>query len=160
HANNMDQRYIPLAFTVGTGGLNVVGPPNSNVATPGYYMLFIVNGNGVPSVAPFVRLPAPYEDSVPPTAPTNLAGTGGAGTATLTWTAATDNTGVVRYDVYRSTTSGFTPGPANRVGQPTTTSYTDTGLAAGTYYYVVAAEDSAGIISAPSAQISVVVLAD
>ena len=41
----------------------------------------------------------------------------------------TDNVGVVRYDVYRSTTAGFTPGAANRIAQPTGTSYTDSGLA-------------------------------
>ena len=35
------------------------------------------------------------------------------------WTAATDDVGVVRYNVHRSTTEGFTPSAANRVGQPT-----------------------------------------
>ena len=50
----------------------------------------------------------------------------------------------MRYDVYRSTTSGFTPGSVNLIGQPTDTGYSDTGLSAGTYYYRVAAEDGAG----------------
>ena len=48
--------------------------------------------------------------------------------------------------------SGFTPSAANRIAQPTGTSYTDTGLAAGTYYYRVTAEDAAGNVSAPSTQ--------
>ena len=39
---------------------------------------------------------------------------------------------------------GFTPSAGNRIAQPTGTTYTDTGLSAGTYYYKVAAEDSAG----------------
>ena len=39
----------------------------------------------------------------------------------------TDNVGVVRYNVHRSTTPGFTPSAANRIAQPTGTSYTDTG---------------------------------
>ena len=43
-----------------------------------------------------------------------------------------------------STTSGFTPSTANRIAQPTGRSYTDTGLAAGTYFYKVTAEDAAG----------------
>ena len=73
-------------------------------------------------------------DTQAPTAPANLAATGSIGAASLTWTAATDNVGVVRYNVYRSTTPGFTPSAANRIAQPTTTSYNDTGLAAGTYY--------------------------
>ena len=42
---------------------------------------------------------------------------------------------------------GFTPTTGNRVAQPTSTSYTDTGLAAGTYYYKLTAEDAAGNIS-------------
>ncbi len=41
-------------------------------------------------------------------------------------------------------TPGFTPCAGNRIAQPTATSYIDTGLAAGTYYYRVTAEDAAG----------------
>ena len=37
------------------GGLNVVAP-SANLAPPGPYMLFILNGNGVPSVARIVTL--------------------------------------------------------------------------------------------------------
>jgi hypothetical protein len=75
----------------------------------------------------------------------------------LTWSASTDNIGVTAYDVYRSTTSGFVPAPANKVGQTATTSFTDNGLAAGTYYYVVKAEDAAGNLSGASSQASAVV---
>ena len=74
HAINMDQRFVPLTFTQGAGGLNVQAPADANLAPPGYYMLFIVNSNGVPSIAPFVRLPAAYEDTQPPTAPTQSDG--------------------------------------------------------------------------------------
>jgi hypothetical protein len=38
------------------GGLDIQAPSNSNLASPGHYMLFIVDGNGVPSVAAIVRL--------------------------------------------------------------------------------------------------------
>jgi hypothetical protein len=37
------------------GGLNVTLPPNENLAPIGYYMLFLVNNQGVPSVAEWVR---------------------------------------------------------------------------------------------------------
>src|SRR5262249_21188032 len=114
----------------------------------------------VPSIAPIVHLPAPYEDLQPPTAPANLAATGAIGTAALTWSASTDNTGVAHYNVYRSTTPGFVPSVANRVAQPTSPGYTGTGLAAGTYYYGVTAEDTVGNISAPSNQASATVVAD
>src|SRR5262249_9522795 len=96
----------------------------------------------------------------PPTAPTNPTASGGIGSVSLSWTGATDNVGVDHYDVYRSTTSGFTPSAANKVGQSTMTSYTDAGLAAGTYYYLVDAADASGNISAPSSQASAVVTAD
>ena len=81
----------------------------------------------------------------PPSAPGTLAATGGVGQISLSWGAATDNMGVVGYNVHRSTSAGFTPSAANRIAQPTGTTFADTGLAAGaTYYYKVTAEDAAG----------------
>jgi hypothetical protein len=56
HAFNMNQRYVTLASTAGGGSLSVTAPANANLAPPGYYMLFIVNTNGVPSVASIVRV--------------------------------------------------------------------------------------------------------
>ena len=48
-------------------------------------------------------------DSTPPSAPGTLTATGALGRVNLSWGAATDNIGVVGYDVHRSTTAGFTP---------------------------------------------------
>ncbi len=56
HAFGFDQRMVGLNFSVGSGSLTVTGPPNGNVAPPGYYMLFLLNSSGVPSVAKFVQL--------------------------------------------------------------------------------------------------------
>jgi hypothetical protein len=56
HAFDQDARYIPLTFTQASGGLTVTAPANANLAPPGYYMLFLVNGNGVPAVAPIIQL--------------------------------------------------------------------------------------------------------
>ncbi|HEY6253129.1 MAG TPA: galactose oxidase-like domain-containing protein [Candidatus Angelobacter sp.] len=56
HAFDMDQRLVGLAFTVKPGQLQATVPSNSNLAPPGYYLLFLVNAEGVPSVAPFVHL--------------------------------------------------------------------------------------------------------
>src|ERR1017187_10040247 len=63
------------------------------------------------------------------------------------------NCTISSYSVYRSTTSGFTPGSGNLVASGVTTaSYSNTGLAASTtYYYVVEALDADGT-SAASAQ--------
>jgi len=55
HAINMGQRFLPLNFTVGTGSLTVTAPANSNLAPPGNYMLFILDTNGVPSLAAIVH---------------------------------------------------------------------------------------------------------
>ncbi len=55
HTFNTGQRYFPLSFTAGAGSLMVTAPA-SNVAAPGNYLLFIVNSNGVPSVAAITHL--------------------------------------------------------------------------------------------------------
>ena len=149
-----------LSFSQAAGGLDVDMPSNRNDVPPGYYMLFIVNGQGVPSVASFVRFPAPYEDSTAPTAPTGLKATGGVGTASLSWTAATDDIAVTRYNVHRSSTANFTPTTANRVGQTALTSFSDTGVGVGTWYYKVTAEDGAGNVGPPSAEASAIVSGD
>jgi hypothetical protein len=46
HSFNMSQRIIRPSFSLATGGLNVTAPSNANLAPPGYYMLFILNGRG------------------------------------------------------------------------------------------------------------------
>lgn len=66
HAFDMDQRLVGLSFTVGSGVLNATTPPNSNIAPPGYYLLFVLNSSGVPSVAQFVQLSLTPTD-MPPT---------------------------------------------------------------------------------------------
>jgi len=52
----MSQRYLPLCFTAGVGTLSATAPATANVAPPGYYMLFILDTNGVPSIAAIVKL--------------------------------------------------------------------------------------------------------
>ncbi len=66
HSNNMGQRYVPVQFTAGEGSLDVTAPTDTSIAPPGYYMLFVVNSAGVPSVAPIVHVAGPE------TAPTEL----------------------------------------------------------------------------------------
>ena len=56
HALNMNQRINNLNFAQGANGLNVTTPLNSNLCPPGHYMLFILNGNGVPSVAKIIQI--------------------------------------------------------------------------------------------------------
>ncbi|GAA4876481.1 cellulase family glycosylhydrolase [Kitasatospora terrestris] len=86
-------------------------------------------------------------DTQAPTAPTGLAVTSTTSSSvSLSWTAATDNTGVTGYEVYRGTT---------KVATVTGTAYTDTGLTAATAYaYSVRARDAAGNVSAASAGVT------
>jgi endoglucanase len=86
-------------------------------------------------------------DTTPPSVPTGLRVTGTtSSSASLAWTASTDNVGVAGYDVYRGTT---------KVGSPTTASFTESGLTASTAYtYTVRARDAAGNVSASSASIT------
>jgi fibronectin type 3 domain-containing protein len=93
-------------------------------------------------------------DTAAPTAPSSLSAPVTGNTANLTWIASTDNVGVVRYNVHRGTSAGFTPSAGNRIAQPTGTTYSDAGLGVGTYYYKVTAEDAAGNVSSPSNEAS------
>lgn len=56
HAFDSNQRFNELSFVPTSGGLNVTSPSSRNLAPPGHYMLFILNGNGVPSTARIIRI--------------------------------------------------------------------------------------------------------
>lgn len=66
HSVNMEQRYVPLSFTAGSSSLTATVPTNVNAAPPGFYMLFIVDGAGVPSVAKMLGLDATAPPPPPP----------------------------------------------------------------------------------------------
>jgi hypothetical protein len=58
HAVDTNQRVVELARPVRVPGegYRLRAPSSRDVAPPGYYMLFLLDSKGVPSVAPFVRL--------------------------------------------------------------------------------------------------------
>jgi hypothetical protein len=59
HANDMNQRFVPLSITGrGAGTVELAAPSGPTIAPPGVYMLFLLNARGVPSVARFVRVEA------------------------------------------------------------------------------------------------------
>ncbi|MEO1698105.1 MAG: NPCBM/NEW2 domain-containing protein [Planctomycetota bacterium] len=73
HGTNSDQRFLELGFSdVGSGVLEVDAPLRGNDAPPGDYMLFLIDGSGVPSVASIVSIGPPR-----PTAWTALAALAG-----------------------------------------------------------------------------------
>jgi hypothetical protein len=56
HTINNDQRWLSASsLSTGGGAYSVAVPPSPNVAPPGYYMLFALNGR-VPSVAQIVQI--------------------------------------------------------------------------------------------------------
>lgn len=56
HSFDNEQRLIELTYTAGSDTLTVTAPPHGNVAPPGYYLLFILDSAGVPSVAKYVQI--------------------------------------------------------------------------------------------------------
>jgi hypothetical protein len=163
HNFDMDQRFQNLSFTAGSGNLDVTSPGNINNAPPGWYYVFAVNNNGVPSKGWIVQILPPDNDTEAPTAPPNLTGTvQGEDDAKLTWNAATDNVGVTEYRVHRSPTPSFTPSAANKIAtvSGSTLTYTDPDRPAGTWYYQVVAADAAGNTGTSSREEAVTVLPD
>jgi hypothetical protein len=51
HAFDAGTRFVPLSFSQVSGGVQVTLPAGGTIAPPGPYMLFLVNGSGVPSVS-------------------------------------------------------------------------------------------------------------
>src|SRR3989449_4340223 len=117
HAFDMDQRLVGLSYTSPAGVLNVTAPPNGNIAAPGYYILFILDSAGVPSLASFVQLSAFTADfslSATPASRTVLPG--GSTSYTATVTPGTGFTGTVGFSV-----SGLPPGAAATFGPSSVT---------------------------------------
>jgi Domain of unknown function (DUF1929) len=56
HGFDADQRLVKIGFTRGSDRLRIQTPANGTFAPPGHYMLFILNAQGVPSVARIVKL--------------------------------------------------------------------------------------------------------
>jgi hypothetical protein len=57
HAFNQNQRMNRLSVTVtGASTVTVTAPSGPTMAPPGHYMLFLIDANGVPSVAKIVRI--------------------------------------------------------------------------------------------------------
>jgi hypothetical protein len=57
HHTDAGQRYIKLPINSRTATtLETTAPANGNIAPPGFYMLFVVNNQGVPSEARFVAI--------------------------------------------------------------------------------------------------------
>ena len=93
-----------------------------------------------------ISVPQCQIDTTPPSVPTNLSGTISGTTATLSWSASTDNVAVTAYDIYRD---------GKKIGSTAELTYTESGLIPNTaHQYMVAARDAQQNVSQPSSAIS------
>ena len=56
HGNSMGQRTIFPAFSCSGGTCTVTAPPNAHISPPGWWQMFVLNADGVPSMATWVRI--------------------------------------------------------------------------------------------------------
>jgi hypothetical protein len=137
HAFGMDQREVALPFTAGSGALTVTSPPNGNVAPPGYYMLFLLNQAGVPSVASFVQVTATTPDfSVAATPSSQTASRGKSTSYSVSVTPSNGFSGNVNFSVTglpSGATASFAPSSVSGSGSSTLTVNTTSATPTGTY---------------------------
>ena len=138
HSVDMDQRYVPLAFSAGSGTLTATGPANANIAPPGPYMLFVVDAAGVPSVAAMVSIPltnAPPAVSL--TAPAAGATFYAPATVNLAASASDPDGTVTKVEFFNG---------ATKLGEDLTApyAYAWSGVGVGTYSVTARATDSGG----------------
>jgi hypothetical protein len=136
-------------------------------ATPGYtdsslpvgrYFYRIVAADAAGNAgAATAAVEAVVADTSAPTTPADVTASLSGTSATVTWSASTDNVGVAGYAVHRGASADFAVSDATRIGTVTGTSYADAGLAPGTYYYRVVATDEAGNVGDASAAARVTV---
>jgi YVTN family beta-propeller protein len=68
HSFNMDQRFVELTFQQQGDQLAVQAPTRATDAPPGYYLLFVINQSGTPSVGRIARIDAagtPNQNAAP-----------------------------------------------------------------------------------------------
>ena len=160
HAFGMDQRMVKMAFTPGSGSLTVTAPPNGNIAPPGYYMLFLLNSQGVPSIASFIRLgitsPPPTLSGISPASGSANGGTAvtitgagfSAGATVKLGGAAATNVVVVNSTSITASTPAHAAGAVNVV---VTNPDSQSGTLAGGYTYTSASGGGIGFVQVKSA---------
>ena len=156
-------RSTTSGFTPGSGNLLASGVTSTSfsdtsvASSTTYY--YVVEANDAEGASP-PSTQASATSGVPqctaaPSAPTGLTAAAQSSSAiSVSWNPVTPptNCSITSYNVYGSTTGGFTPSASNLITSITGTTYSNTGLTASTtYYYVVEALDAAGT-SAASAQ--------
>ena len=142
------------AWTFGDGTTSTVANPAKVYSSPGNYTVALTvtgpGGSNTRTKPSYITVTG-SSDTTPPTAPAGLSATPTSSTAiNLSWSAATDNVGVTGYRVERCQGASCTT--FTQIATSTATTYSNSGLAAGTTYrYRVRATDTAGNLGAYSA---------
>ncbi len=66
HGVDQGQRYVPLTFSRSGNVITATAPATGDIAPPGYYMLFVTDAAGVPSVAKMIKIDSPQTASSAP----------------------------------------------------------------------------------------------
>jgi hypothetical protein len=142
HQIDMNQHFVPLAFTTSGGNLSIAAPASAALAPPGYYMLFILNDKGVPSTASMVQL---SQAATAPTAPTGVSATAGDRFATVSWTAPPNSGSPVTGYTVTPYLGGTAQTAVTVTGNPAATSATVPNLTNGSAYtFTVTATNAIG----------------
>jgi hypothetical protein len=142
HQLDMDQHFVPLNFTAGSGSLTVQAPASAALAPPGNYMLFIVNDKGVPSVASMIGMSRTLSA---PATPGKPSATAGDGQATVSWSAPDDGGSTITTYKVTPYVGSTAQTPTVVSGSPAPTSATVNGLTNGTSYtFTVSATNGVG----------------
>jgi fibronectin type 3 domain-containing protein/NAD-dependent dihydropyrimidine dehydrogenase PreA subunit len=121
---------------LGTTATETYTQSNLTPGTTYYYAVAAINAAGTSNRS--VTTSATAQGGTPPAAPTGVAAKDSGTSITVTWSAVTGATG---YIVYGGTSSAN----LTQLGTPTTATYTQSNLTAGTtYYYAVAAVNASG----------------
>ncbi len=95
HSWNTEQRFIELTFQQNGGQLNIQAPTKAGDAPPGYYLLFVLNAAGTPSIAKIAKVgvAANPNPAITPNLVNPGSQSGQAGTPAIVQLSATDPNG-------------------------------------------------------------------
>ena len=136
HSWNTEQRFIELTFQQNGGQLNIQAPTKAGDAPPGYYLLFVLNAAGTPSIAKIAKVGVAANPN--PAITPNLVNPGNqsgqAGTPAIVQLSATDPNG----DTLVFSASGL---PSGVSVNPSTGAIGGTPMASGTFNVIATASD-------------------
>ncbi|HET6176866.1 MAG TPA: galactose oxidase-like domain-containing protein [Candidatus Sulfotelmatobacter sp.] len=137
HAFGTDQREVEMSFTANSGAVTVMAPPNGNIAPPGYYMLFLLNSAGVPSLAKFVQITSgPPDFAIAASPSSQTVSPGNVTTYNVSVSASNGVNGSVSFSISglpSSATGSFSPSLVQGSGSSTLSITTSSATPTGSY---------------------------